>query len=140
MISLKSKYGLKAVVSLAANHGKGFLQAKEIASQQDVPVRYLELLLSHLRRARLVNATRGKNGGYILTKTPSSISVWDVVSIYEGKTVFTHDAPMRSGKKMHEVYTSVWREAENRVVEYLKSVKISDIAEAISTGKEMYHI
>lgn len=144
MVSLKSKYGLRAIVSLADNFGKGHLQAKEIASQQDVPVRYLELLLSQLRRARMVDATRGKNGGYILTKEPAEITIWDVVSIFEGKTLFSREEqPGKAngnGNGNGQIYNQLWREAETRIVDYLKSVKISDLVESINSGEDMYFI
>lgn len=70
MVSLKSHYGLKAIVALAANYGKDYTQAKQIANQQNIPIRYLELILNQLRRAGMVNAIRGKHGGYILSKNP----------------------------------------------------------------------
>jgi len=141
MVSLKSKYGLKAIVSLANNYGKGHLQAKEIASQQDVPVRYLELLLSQLRRARMVDATRGKHGGYILMKDPSEISIWDVVSVFEGKVIFSQENDAQpNGKNSSPVYGQIWREAESRVVDYLDSVKVSDLLDSINSGKDMYFI
>ena len=140
MLSLKAQYGLRAVVSLASNYGKGPLQAKEIASSQRVPVRYLELLLSQLRRARVVDATRGKNGGYILAKNPSSITVWDVVTAFEGRVIIS---PMREDKETDNNPGSlsfIWKEAEKRVVEYLDSLKINDVLELIQSNKEMYFI
>jgi len=139
MLSLKSQYGLKAVVSLAAKYGKGPLQAREIAITQEVPVRYLELLLSQLRRARLVEATRGKNGGYILAKEPSQISVWDVVMAFEGQIIFSQ---LKDGDKTagNGSLAFIWKEAEKKVVDYLNSIKIADIQEAVKSGKEMYFI
>jgi Rrf2 family protein len=135
MVSLKSNYGLRAIISLAANYGKGHIQAKEIASQQDIPVRYLELLLSQLRRARMVDAIRGKNGGYVLSKEPSHITVWDVVTIFEGKVIFAQMESATGTKKPHRAYSAIWNEAEKRVVDYLKSIKISDLLKSITSGK-----
>lgn len=140
MLSLKAQYGLRAVVSLASHYGKGPLQAKEIATSQGVPVRYLELLLSQLRRARIVDATRGKNGGYILAKEPSSITVLDVVTAFEGRVIIS---PMRDEKEKEGNPGSlsfIWKEAEKRVVEYLSSLKISEVLELIQSNKEMYFI
>lgn len=140
MLSLKAQYGLRAVVSLASHYGKGPLQAKEIATSQGVPVRYLELLLSQLRRARIVDATRGKNGGYILAKEPSSITVLDVVTAFEGRVIIS---PMRDEKEKEGNPGSlsfIWKEAEKRVVEYLGSLKISEVLELIQSHKEMYFI
>lgn len=122
MLSLKVQYGLRAMVSLAANYGKGALQAKEIASSQNIPARYLELLLSQLRRAQLVNATRGKKGGYYIMKKPNTISVYNVVSAFEGSILFSDDA-----KEESDSMSFVWREAEKLMVKYLRSLKLSDL-------------
>lgn len=140
MISLKAQYGLKAIVALAVYRGKGPLQAKEIASSQSIPVRYLELLLSQLRRARLVSATRGKNGGYVLVKDAAKITVWDIVAIFEGKVIFAQPPEVKRGEGGKDKISFVWEEAEKRVVDYLKSVKISDLQEIAQSGKQMYFI
>ncbi|HDL04830.1 MAG: Rrf2 family transcriptional regulator [Candidatus Zixiibacteriota bacterium] len=135
MISLKAQYGLKAIVSLAAYYGKGALQAKEIASSQNVPVRYLELLLSQLRRARLVDATRGKKGGYYLAKKPNTITVFDIVSAFEGNILYSAEGRENGGP-----LAFVWKDAEKMAVKYFKSIKISDLAPKLGSVKEMYHI
>ncbi len=140
MLSLKAQYGLRAVVSLAAHYGKGPLQAREISSSQGVPVRYLELLLSQLRRARLVDATRGKKGGYILSKKPNEITVWDIVTAFEGKAILFQpkeavDSPIHS-----KALSFIWKDAEKKIIDYLSSLKISNVLEAVRSDKEMYYI
>ena len=138
MVSLKSHYGLKAIVALAASYEKGHVQAKQIAAMQDIPVRYLELLLSQLRRARMVDAIRGKNGGYVLSKKPDKISVWDVVTVFEGKIIFAQTESPMGNKKTPGAYVALWKEAEKRMVDYLKSVKISDLLSSVKSGKKTY--
>jgi len=132
MISLKAQYGLKAVVSLAACYGKGPLQAKDIASTQDVPVRYLELLLSQLRRARLVEATRGKKGGYYLAKKPTSITVYDVVAAFEGSILYNENGKYNSDK-----LSFVWKDAEKMLVKHFRSMKVVDLVPKIGAIREM---
>jgi Rrf2 family protein len=122
MISLKAQYGLRAMVALTAKYNKGTMQAKEIAKSQDVPVRYLELLLSQLRRARLVEATRGKKGGYQLSKRPSSITVLDVIWAFEGSVLF-----MNTGKSGKDPFVSVWENGEKTIQKYFKSIKLTDL-------------
>ena len=122
MISLKAQYGLKAIVTLAANFGRGPLQAREIASSQDVPVRYLELLLSQLRRARLVEATRGKKGGYYLTKKPSNVSVYDVISAFENNVLYS-----TNGQNKPDELTFIWKNAENMVTKHFRSMKVAEL-------------
>ena len=140
MVSLKSHYGLRAIVALAANYGKGHVQAKEIAAQQDIPVRYLELLLSQLRRARMVDAIRGKNGGYVLSKKPNRVNVWDVVTVFEGKIIFAQTESPSGSRRTPAAYVTLWKEAEKKLVDYLKSIKISSLLEAVNSGKDMYII
>ena len=122
MISLKAQYGLKAMVALASIYDKGTLQAKEIAASQDVPVRYLELLLSQLRRARLVEATRGKKGGYQLSKKPAQISVLDVIYAFEANVLYTY-----TGKSGSDPYVFVWQNAEKTIEKYFNGIKLSDL-------------
>jgi Rrf2 family protein len=122
MTSLKAQYGLRAIVALAANYGKGPLQARQIADIQDIPARYLELLLSHLRRARLVEATRGKKGGYYLSKKPSQISVLDIISAFERSVLYS-----QNGITKPDPLTHVWKNAEKMVVKHFQSLKVSDL-------------
>ena len=127
MISLKSHYGVKAMVVLAANYGKKPVGAREIATQQDIPLQYLQVLLSELCRARIINSRRGKNGGYMLLKRPDKITVWDIVAVFEGKMLFTHMESATGTVKTSAVYATMWKEAEKKITNYLKSVKISTL-------------
>ena len=127
MISLKSHYGVKAMVVLAANYGKKPVGAREIATQQDIPLQYLQVLLSELCRARIINSRRGKNGGYMLLKRPDKITVWDIVAVFEGKMLFTHMESATGTVKTSAVYATMWKEAEKSITNYLKSVKISTL-------------
>jgi len=140
MLSLKAQYGLRAVVSLAAHYGKGPIQAREIATEQGVPVRYLELLLSQLRRARLVEATRGKNGGYILSRKPNEITVWDIVTAFEGRAILFQPKEAIDSPSHSKALSFIWRDAEKKLVDYLNSLKISGVLEAARSDKEMYFI
>ncbi len=130
MISLKAQYGLRAIVSLAVHYGKGPLQAREIANSQNVPVRYLELLLSQLRRARLVEATRGKKGGYYLTRKPTQISVMDIISAFEGNILYSQVGTVKSDK-----LSQVWNNAEKLMTKHFESLKVSNLASKLGKGK-----
>ena len=124
MISLKSHYGVKAIVVLAANYGKKPVGAREIASQQDIPLQYLQVLLSDLCRAQIINSRRGMHGGYMLLKKPDKISLWDIVEVFEGKMLFPSMESATGTKKTPAVYTMLWKEAEKKITNHLKSIKI----------------
>jgi len=84
--STKGTYGLRAVVELAIRYGEGPVSLAAVATEQGISEAYLEQLMRSLKKAGLVATTRGKSGGYLLTKAPSEISVGEVLRALEGST------------------------------------------------------
>lgn len=85
MFSAKTDYGLIALLEIASIHGQGgVLQVGEIASRQQIPDRYLEQMLTSLRRGQILRSIRGPRGGYQLAKAPGEIKVAEVVRVLEG--------------------------------------------------------
>lgn len=85
-LSTRSRYGLKAVVDLAASYGGGAVPLSALAGMQGVSEAYLEQLLRQLKKAELITAVRGVGGGYALCRPPEDISVQEVLSALEGTT------------------------------------------------------
>ncbi|MDO4300273.1 MAG: Rrf2 family transcriptional regulator [Clostridia bacterium] len=83
-ISTRGRYGLKAMVDIAANCREGCVSLKSIAERTNLSESYLEQLIAPLKRAGLVKSTRGANGGYILGRNAEDISVGDVLRVVEG--------------------------------------------------------
>ena len=85
VFSSKTEYGLVALLELAGHYGSGgVMQAGEIATRQRIPDRYLEQMLTSLRRGGILRSVRGPRGGYQLTRPPAEILVSDVVRCLEG--------------------------------------------------------
>jgi Rrf2 family cysteine metabolism transcriptional repressor len=85
-VSTRVHYGLRAMTELARSYREGrLLSISEIARNEDLPLAYLEQLVGELRRAGLVEGTRGVRGGYRLAKVPNEITVGDVYRILEGE-------------------------------------------------------
>ncbi len=85
--SAKTEYGLVALLELAGIHGQGgVLQVAEIAQRQGIPDRYLEQMLTSLRRGQILRSIRGPRGGYQLARPPAEIRVAEVVQCLEGET------------------------------------------------------
>ncbi len=91
-ISAKADYAVRAVVELAASAGDGHLTAEALATSQDIPRKFLEAILSDLRRAGLVASVRGSGGGYRLRADPADVTVADVVRAVDGPLVSVRDA------------------------------------------------
>lgn len=83
--SAKTEYGLVSLVELASVYDQGgVLQVAEIAHRQGIPDRYLEQMLTSLRRGRILRSIRGPRGGYQLSRPPAEILVSEVVACLEG--------------------------------------------------------
>ena len=84
MLSQKTRYALRALLHLAEAEAGRSVQAQEIASDQRVPRKYLELILLDLKRAGFVTSRRGPGGGYVLAQDPREISFADVIRVTDG--------------------------------------------------------
>ena len=82
-LSTMSRYGLRAMIDLAEHYAEGFVQLRDIALRQGVSFRYLENIMSRLVSAGLVTSTRGRTGGFRLSRDPNEITAYDVVSALE---------------------------------------------------------
>jgi Rrf2 family protein len=68
ILSTRGRYGIKMMLELALNYGKGAMPLKDIANRQSLSDTYLEQLISPLRKKGFVKSTRGAQGGYELAK------------------------------------------------------------------------
>ena len=83
MFSTKSEYGVRVMVQLARRAGPRPVPLAEIAHAENLPLPYLEQLVSRLRKAGLVSSTRGARGGYELARDAAAITMADVVHALE---------------------------------------------------------
>ncbi|MFH1386400.1 MAG: Rrf2 family transcriptional regulator [bacterium] len=120
--SIKVQYGLQAVMELALNYGGGPVQIKDIAKSQKIPIRFLEQLMLHLKRSGLVSSLRGKDGGYLLAKRPSEITLYKVVEALDG--------PIELGnKKMKKfpIVLEIFEEVQSSLIKQLSALTLDEI-------------
>jgi Rrf2 family cysteine metabolism transcriptional repressor len=86
-ISSRAHYGLRMMTELAKSHGGPPLSLAEIARRESMPLAYLEQLVAPLRRAGVVEGTRGLHGGYRLARPPGDVTVLEIVELMEGPVV-----------------------------------------------------
>ena len=82
--SLRTEYGLRALMELAARWGEGPVPAREIAESQNIPLRFLEHQLTALHKGGIVESHRGAGGGSALARDPATIRLSDVIEVLEG--------------------------------------------------------
>jgi len=83
-ISQKSQYAVRAVFELAKRQERGATKISDIAKAQAIPQRFLENILHHLKDGGFVESVRGKDGGYLLTRSAKDLSVGEILRFIEG--------------------------------------------------------
>jgi Rrf2 family protein len=84
MISKKTKYALKALIYLAREYDKGPILIADLAREERIPKKFLELILLTLKNNGVLQSKKGKGGGYYLGRPPGKISMGEVIRILEG--------------------------------------------------------
>jgi Rrf2 family protein len=82
-ISAKADYAIRAMVELAAA-GDGPVKAERISQAQEIPVKFLENIMSELRNASLIRSQRGIDGGYWLARPAAEINLAQVIRAVDG--------------------------------------------------------
>ena len=127
----------------------GPVQARVIAKRQSIPVRVLEHVLTAMKRAGLVESTRGVQGGYLLRKRPEEISLAQIVEALDGPLVVPvatsrSASPVRRGMEQQLVLSGIWNRAQQAQMDLFNRIKLSDLLEEFrifhQRGSPMYHI
>lgn len=94
MISQTVEYALRAAIVVADNNEDNALTSQEIAEKSNVPPAYLSKVLQQLVKSAIMESQRGLNGGYVLTKSPREISMYDVMHAVEPFDHY-HECPLK---------------------------------------------
>ena len=136
-ISTRARYGLRALVDLAVHQGEGLVPLRDIARRQEIPLPYLEHLVTPLIAAGLVQSARGARGGVSLSKSPAEIRLSQVVPILEGsiRPVECVDNPASCGRAEMCASRNVWKAMLEAMMEVLDSTTLQDLAERQNAGR-----
>lgn len=130
-LTTRSRYGTRLLLDIARNQDAGWVCTSEIASRQNISRKYIEKLITGLRRGGLITSKRGPLGGHKLAKSPASITVGDIVRLLEDT-----DAEPRVSMDQQEceapdsderVTESVWAEASSVLMRTLDSYCLQDL-------------
>jgi Rrf2 family cysteine metabolism transcriptional repressor len=131
-LSLKSEYAILAMLELANNFAidQPPLQIRQIATQQNIPDRYLEQLLAALKRQGLVKSQRGAKGGYILSRAPWEISLLEIIRGIEGYDPIS-EKNSKSGNESASlsVILEVWEAAQKSASNVLDGCTLKDLCD-----------
>ncbi len=128
----KARYGMRAMLDLAVNYGGNEpVLMRDIASRQDLPEKYLEQVLIHLRNAGLVRSVRGAKGGYMLARDPSEITLLEIVEACIGDVTMVDctEDPGYCNKVDACATFVVWKDLTEAIRGSLESKTLADLVE-----------
>ncbi len=131
-LTTRSRYGTRLLLDIALNQDKGWVNTTDIARRQNISQKYIEKLITGLRRSGLIESKRGPFGGHKLAKPAADITVGDVVRGLEEKVLLTQcseGAPICGECSLAgECVTQyVWIEAGNVLMQTLDSYRLTDL-------------
>ncbi len=114
------------MLEIAKGYGQSPVKRKEIAHNQDISLSYLTNILLALKNNRLIDSIRGAHGGYILTRSPDKINLFDLFSALEGSLapVSCLTNPLSCERFDDCVTRSVWQELETAREQVLKNTTL----------------
>ena len=136
-LTTKGRYAVTAMIDLSINQANGPVTLKSISDNQGISLSYLEQLFSKMRKAELVNGTRGPGGGYVLSRDVDNISIADIVvavdepldvtecegrqDCHEGKRCLTH---------------GLWSELSDHLYGFLDGIPLGQLMRESGIGNE----
>lgn len=130
-ISTKGRYALRLMLDLAQQPPTEYVSIKSVATRQGISEKYLEQIIKMLSKGGLVESTRGKSGGYRLTRTPESYTVGEILRVTEGSL-----APVSCLEEEHHcencndcVTYEIWQNVLDAINEVVDSITLSYLVE-----------
>ena len=133
------KYAIKALIEIA-NNKEALIAASDIAEKANIPYKFLEQILTELRKGRIINSKKGSAGGYYFIKEPQQVSLADVYRLIDGPIALIPcaslhfyepctDCPNEASCAIHHALIQV----RNETLKVLQNMSIEDLA----TGRLM---
>ena len=142
-ISQKGLYALQAMMMLARHYNQGAIRIRDIAYEEVLPEKFLELILLELKNARIVESVRGAKGGYQLRRPPSEIRLSEIIRLIDGPLAPFGDAEqlrtLIDSDLEHRALYKVFMEVRNAAAKILEHTTLADIVDPkfVKTGKRL---
>ena len=136
-MSTKGRYGLRAMIDLAAHDDGQPVSLAVIARSEELSERYLEQLMSKLKKADLVTSSRGSAGGYSLAKDAEEISVGDILRALEGNlnpVDCSAEAEADCENAQACVAKYVWQRVNDSINEAVDGISLAELVAKIPEG------
>ena len=136
-ISTKGRYALRVMIDLAEHNTGEYIPLADIAERQEISEKYLESIVSLLSKSGLVDALRGKGGGYRLNRAPDNYTAASILRVTEGSlapVACLEDSPNMCTRAPQCRTLRMWTEFYRLINDYFEGITIADLLREESAG------
>ena len=129
-ITTKGRYSLKVMADLAQHSDEGFISLKTIADRQGISMKYLEMIVGSLKKAELLDSTRGKDGGYMLCRPAEKYTIGEILRCIEDNlapVACIKEGSINCEKAGGCLTVPMWKELDDITNAYLATVSLEDL-------------
>ncbi len=144
MLSNTCKYAIRAVIYLGLNNGiEKKIGIKEISKELDIPTPFLGKILQTLAKKKLLNSTKGPNGGFGIAKPLNKISLLNIVEIIDGNDLFEncligmYSCSSNHKKGLECPVHNDYHELRNRLFQFYKGQTIQLIIDNMKNKEDL---
>ena len=129
-VTSKGRYSLRIMIYLAQHSDEVYISLKTISDRTELSMKYLEMIVGNLKKAQLVDSTRGKEGGYKLSRKPEEYNVGEILNCLEDNLAPV--ACIKAGSINCDrsdacLTVPMWKELDDITNAYLATVTLTDL-------------
>lgn len=139
MLSNRTKYAIKALLYIYRQESDTPVHIVDIAKSENIPQKFLELIMLDLKKTECIDSKRGKGGGYFLTKEPNKIMIGKIIRSFEGPIALLPCASVSHYKKCNDCndentcsLRAMMQEVREQTTHIMDNTSLSDLAEKAS--------
>ncbi len=133
-ISVKGEYALQAMFDLAAQRPGEPVKIADVARRQNIPQKFLELILASLKQGGFVESRRGAEGGYLLARAPDAITVGEVLRYVE----VARELKSRGKARAESPFKELWRRVDAAISGVIDHITFADLVRAWDESQAQY--
>ena len=129
-VTSKGRYALRFMIDLAQHREDGYISLKTISERLTLSMKYLEMIVGNLKKAELVDSTRGKEGGYKLNKEPKDYTVGEILRSIEDNlapVACIKEGEIQCDRSGACMTIPMWKELDDITNAYLDTVSLDDL-------------
>lgn len=142
-ISKRTQYALRALIELGRRYGTGPVLIATLATEERIPLKFLEGILLDMKGRGLLESKKGKGGGYQLSRPPSTITIGAIIRLIEGplaplpcasETAFR---PCDECRDVEHCGTRIiMRQVRDAIAEVLDKTTLADLIQRVDAAKQ----